>query len=250
MTVSHDSLTVDWLGYATVRIEGDDAVVYVDPGRYGVLSDEWTPPSDEARDAHPPARDYRPVDADVVCLTHRHHYDPAAIDRVAAGDATILAFEGINVHETARTDTRLVDLPYDVRKVGMEDEGLVEEIPFWTMPAYNEPDGPHTEPDGTPIHPRGFGCGFLLSVDGTQVFSPGDTDVLDGHPELNTSLVLLPIGGTYTMDRHGAADLADAMDPGLVVPVHYNTFEEIKTDAAAFEAELNERGVAVARDEN
>jgi len=44
MTIRHNDLAVDWLGYATLRIEGDDSVVYMDPGRYGVLSGEWGAP--------------------------------------------------------------------------------------------------------------------------------------------------------------------------------------------------------------
>ena len=249
MTVEHDGLTVDWLGYATLRIGGSSTVVYVDPGRYGVLTGEWEPDSTGATDAHPPGRDVRPEDGDVVCVTHRHHYDPDGIERVASDDATILAFEGIDVHETDRTDTRLADLPYDVRSVGMASEGVVNDVLFWTVEAYNEPDGPHTRRDGTPFHPRGIGCGFVLAVDGTRVLVPGDTDVLAGHEALDVSVFCPPIGGSFTMNRHEAAELAANMEPELVVPIHYNTFEALATDAAAFERELTDRGIAVARDE-
>lgn len=249
MTVHADGLTLDWLGYATVRIEGPDTVVYVDPGRYGVLTGEWTADSDAAASAHPPAREYRPEDGDIVFVTHRHHYDPDGIDRVAADDATIVAFEGINVHRTDRTDTRPVELPYEVRSVGLETEGVVEGTPFWTIAAYNHPDGPHTRPDGSPIHPEGMGCGYLLNVDDTRVFVAGDTDVLEGHAALDVDVFVPPIGGTYTMDRHDTADLTVAMDPDLVVPVHYNTFEGIETDSDAFAAELEQRGVSVELDE-
>jgi L-ascorbate metabolism protein UlaG (beta-lactamase superfamily) len=249
MTVTHGNLTVDWLGYATIRIEGSDTVVYVDPGRYGVLTGEWTAESQAAADAHPKARDYRPEDGDIVCLTHLHHYDPDGIRRVASEDATILAFEGIDVHRTDRTDVRVANLEYDVRSVGAEEDLVAEDYPVWTVPAYNEPDGPHTRRDGTPFHPEGMGCGYLLAVDGTRVFFPGDTDALDGHAELETDIFMPPIGGAFTMDRHEAADLAVEMDPGLVVPVHYNTFGAIETDSEAFVADLRERGVSVALDD-
>lgn len=249
MTVTHDDITVEWLGYATARLAGDDSVVYVDPGRYGVLTGEWKGDSDAAREAHPPGRDYRPEDGDVVFVTHIHHYDPDGIERVAAPDATIVAFDGIDVHQTDRIDTRLADLPYEVRTVGLDDEGIVDDVLFWTVEAYNDPEGPHTRRDGSPIHPKGLGCGYLLSVEGTRVFVPGDTDVLAGHEALDVSVFCPPIGGTFTMDRRGAADLAAEMDPDLVVPIHYNTFEALETDAAAFESDLVARGVPVARDE-
>jgi L-ascorbate metabolism protein UlaG (beta-lactamase superfamily) len=250
MTVRHDGLTVEWLGYATTRIESDDTVVYIDPGRYGVLTGEWTPNSEPAADHHPPGRDYRPEDGDVVCLTHLHHYDPDGIERVAADDATVLAFEGINVHGTDRTDTRPVDLPYEVRDVSQDAEGIVDGVTFWTVEAYNDPDGPHTRADGTPYHPEGFGCGYLLSIDGTRVFYPGDADALDGYAELDPDVALLPIGGSFTMNRHEAAALAESMDPALVVPVHYNTFDALEADSLAFADDLDSRGVSVALDES
>jgi L-ascorbate metabolism protein UlaG (beta-lactamase superfamily) len=51
------------------------------------------------------------------------------------------------------------------------------------------------------------------------------------------------------MDRHAAADLAAAMGPDLVVPVHYDAFPAIEADAAAFADDLEGRGVRVALDE-
>jgi len=256
MTVTHRTLDIDWLGYATVRLEAADTVVYVDPGRYGVLTGDWTADSPAAAAAHPPGKNVSPGDADLVCVSHVHHYDPDAIERVASEGATILTFEGIDVSRSPRDLPRLADLPrtvdssLDVRTVGLEAEGIAADVPFWTVPAYNERDGPHTRADGRPIHPRGRGCGFILSLDGIRVFWPGDTDVLDGHAALDVGVFCPPIGGVFTMDRTAAADLAAAMDPDLVVPVHYNTFERIETDSQAFVSDLEAAGVPVALDES
>jgi L-ascorbate metabolism protein UlaG (beta-lactamase superfamily) len=254
MTVRHGVLSVEWLGYATVRIEADAGpdegrVVYLDPGRYGVLTGEWEADSPAAAGAHPPGRDSRPEDADLVCLTHVHHYDPDGIDRVAAEGATVLAFEGIDPRDSSRDLPRLVDLDHDVRTVSMEADVVAADLPVWTVPAYNEPDGPRTRADGSPIHPKGFGCGYLLSVAGTTLFWPGDTDVLDGHAALDVDVFLPPIGGSFTMDREEAAALAAALDPALTVPIHYNTFGALETDSAAFVADCEDRGVRVALDE-
>lgn len=247
MTVSYDNLTIEWLGYATVRIEGE-RTIYLDPGRYGVLTGEWEPDSDRGG-AHPEATDYRPEDGDLVCLSHVHHYDPDGIDRVLDDGGTVVACEGINTRTSSRNLPRLLDLAYDLEKIGTEAQLIAADTPIWTVPAYNEPDGPHTRADGTPIHPEGRGCGFLLSVDGTRLFWPGDTDVLPGHERLDVDVLLPPIGGRFTMDREAAANLAEAMDPDLVVPIHYNTFEAIETDSAAFADDLGARGIEVALDE-
>ncbi|WP_058996440.1 MBL fold metallo-hydrolase [Haloarcula sp. CBA1127] len=248
MTVRHDGITAEWLGYATLRLEGEDTVVYFDPGRYGVLTGEWEP--DTPGIGHPPTRDYAPKDGDIVCVTHIHHYDPDGIRRVASEDATVVAFEGINVHATDRDLDRLADLDYEVRKVSMEADVLVHDVPIWTMPAYNHEDGRNLKDDGSPIHPRGIGCGFLVSLDDTHVFWPGDTDVLDGHAELDVSLFVPSIAKNYTMNRHEAADLAEAMDPDLVLPMHYNTFTSLEADSGAFAEDVAKRGVPVVLDEN
>jgi L-ascorbate metabolism protein UlaG (beta-lactamase superfamily) len=248
VTVNHDGIEIGWLGYATVRLESPSGtVVYLDPGRYGVLTGEWEP--DTPGIAHPPARDYRPEDGEVVCISHVHHYDPDGIDRVASDDATIVTFEGMDVLGSSRDLPRLVDLDYELRRVDEESDLVVDGVPIWTLPAYNEPDGPHTRPDGSPYHPEGRGCGCLLSLDESKVFWPGDTDVLDGHAELDVDVFLPPIGGAFTMDRREAADLAADLDPELVVPIHYNTFGALETDPDAFVADLEREGVPVVLDD-
>jgi len=248
MTVRHDGITVEWLGYATLRLEGDDTVVYFDPGRYGVLTGEWEP--DTPGIGHPPTQDYAPKDGDIVCVTHIHHYDPDGIRRVAREDATVVACEGINVHATDRDLDRIADLDYEVRKVSMEADVLVDDVPIWTMPAYNHEDGRNVKDDGTPIHPKGIGCGYLVALDDTRVFWTGDTDVLDGHAELDVSLFVPSIAQNYTMNRHEAADLAEEMDPDLVLPMHYNTFTSLEADSGAFAEDVAKRGVPVVLDEN
>ena len=247
MTVRHDGLTVDWLGYATLRIEGEDTVVYFDPGRYGTLTGEWEP--DTPGVGHPPAQDYDARDGDVVCITHVHHYDDDGVERVSNEDTTVLAYEGIDVTDSSRDLRPVEELPYEIVEVGMEDELVVEDVPIWTVPAYNDPDGKNVRDDGTPIHPEGIGCGFVAAVDDTNVFWTGDSDVLPGHEELDVSLFVPSIAQSYTMDRHDAADLAEALDPDLTLPIHYNTFDALEADSDAFAADVAGRGVPVVLDE-
>lgn len=244
MTVHHDGVAIDWFGYATVRLATDTTAVYLDPGRYGVLTGAWTPDSEAAADAHPPATDHRD-DADAVFVTHVHHYDPDGIGRVTAADAPVVACEAIAPRDSGRDLPRLAELSRPVRTVSHEDQGVAA-VPFWTVPAYNDPEGPQTRADGTPYHPEGLGCGFLLSIGGVRVFWPGDTDVLAGHAELEVDVLLPPIGGAFTMDRTAAAALAAAMDPELVVPIHYDTFAALETDARAFAADVAAQGIPVA----
>lgn len=247
--VHHDGTTARWLGYATLRLAGDDVIVYCDPGRYGVLDG------------------IEPQDGDVICVTHDHHYDSDGIRRVARADATLILFEGIDTSRIDRDVERPADLPYDVRRVDSETDIAVGdpaggradgprpgEVFVRTLPAYNDPDGPHVRPDGTPFHPEGFGCGYHLTLPSVwgrdvTVLWPGDTDVLAGHAQFDVSLFCPPIGGAFTMDRKAAARLAEDLDPNLVLPIHYDTFEALETDAGAFAADVAGRGVPVVLDE-
>ena len=264
--VRHDGIRADWLGYATLRLEtpapdvaaadADRTVVYCDPGRYGVLAGAWPPDGAGGEGVHHPRGPaVEPRDADLVCVTHDHHYDPAAIRRVADEDTTLLVFEGVDTHRIDRAVERPVDLPCEVRRVDDEADLAVGDVIVRTTAAYNHPDGDHVRADGDPVHPEGFGCGFHLTLpalgpsgtagDGVRVYWPGDTDVLDGHAELDVDLFCPPIGGAFTMDRYAAASLAAAMDPALVLPVHYNTFDTLRADDRAFAADVAEAGIPV-----
>jgi L-ascorbate metabolism protein UlaG (beta-lactamase superfamily) len=249
MTVRHDGLQVSWLGYATVRVETPGGfVAYLDPGRYGTLTGEWTPLAGEPN-GHPPARDYHARDGDLVCVTHDHHYDSDGVERVASEDATVVVYEGVDADRIDRDVIPVADLPYDVRRVDDEARLALDGVDVRSVPAHNEPDGPHSRPDGSVSHPPGFGCGFRLALGGTSVFWPGDTDALPVHEAVETSLLVANIAGSVVMDRHEAADLAEAMDPDLVLPVHYNTIDLLRADSAAFAADVAGRGVPVVLDE-
>ena len=132
----------------------------------------------------------------------------------------------------------MTDLPY-------EGEATVDGIEVRTVPAYNDPDGEHVDDDGNPFHADGEVIGLLLDIEGTTVFFTSDTDFLPHHESITADVFVPPIGGHYTMDRHEAAAFARSVEPGLVLPVHYDTFEAIETDAAAFAEELEADGIRV-----
>ncbi len=236
MTVSYGAVTIDWLGHATVRLEGrTGAVIYVDPGRYDVLEG------------------FEPRDGDLVLITHEHHYDPDGVRRVARDDAMVLVHESIGGRgtdrfkdgEARRIDDYPEDLPYDVERVRADESFVLGPLDLFTTPAYNEPDGPHTRDDGSPYHPEGSGCGYAVTIDGVRAFYPGDTDPLEYHEDLDVDVFFAPIGGGTAMDRFEAAALAERMDPGLVCPVHYDTFDGIEADEEAFVVDVATRNVPV-----
>jgi L-ascorbate metabolism protein UlaG (beta-lactamase superfamily) len=256
MTVRHDGLTVTWFGYATTRIETEGGfVAYLDPGRYGVLTGDWTPvgggnPKDAA---HPRATDHRPQDADLVCVTHDHHYDSDGIRRVAGDDATVVVYEAVDPADIDRDVDPVEELPGEVVRIGDAEhlavDGTDGGVDVWSVPAYNDPAGPRADAQGTVSHPPGFGVGYRLALGDTSVFWPGDSDALDAFAELDVSLFLANIAGTVVSTAAESAELAEQMDPDLVLPVHYNTIEILQAESGAFARDVAKRGVPVVLDE-
>ena len=75
----------------------------------------------------------------------------------------------------------------------------------------------------------------MIKIGGVTVYHAGDTCLFSDMKliaERNPiDVALLPIGGHYTMDRHDAVVAAEFVGAGTVIPMHYDTFPPIETDA-------------------
>ncbi|HVC08228.1 MAG TPA: metal-dependent hydrolase [Solirubrobacterales bacterium] len=120
------------------------------------------------------------------------------------------------------------------------DWGWIKLVPAWhtnTIPGSAE--APFSAEHGIPI---GTATGLLINLGGLTVYHAGDT-CLFGDMKLigernPIDVALLPIGGHYTMDRHDAVVAAEFLGAPTVIPMHYDTFPAIETDAGAFKAEV------------
>jgi L-ascorbate metabolism protein UlaG (beta-lactamase superfamily) len=52
------------------------------------------------------------------------------------------------------------------------------------------------------------------------------------------NVALVPIGGHYTMDRYDAVTACEFIAAETVIPIHYDTFPPIETDAEAFKSDV------------
>ena len=79
-------------------------------------------------------------------------------------------------------------------------------------------------------------------MNGTTVYHLGDTCLFSDlrliAERTPVDVALIPIGGHYTMDRHDAVVAAGFVGAKTVIPMHYNTFPPIETDAEAFKADV------------
>jgi L-ascorbate metabolism protein UlaG (beta-lactamase superfamily) len=114
---------------------------------------------------------------------------------------------------------------------------LVQAFHTNTVPGSEE--APFSPTHGTVI---GTPAGLVINVGGVTVYHAGDT-CLFGDMALIArrtpiDVALLPIGGHYTMDRHDAVAAAEMIGAETVIPMHFNTFPPIETDAEAFKSDV------------
>ncbi len=58
-------------------------------------------------------------------------------------------------------------------------------------------------------------------------------------------VALLPIGDNFTMGPEDAARAVEMIRPGVVIPIHYDTFEMIEQDPEAFATRVGELATVV-----
>jgi L-ascorbate metabolism protein UlaG (beta-lactamase superfamily) len=121
--------------------------------------------------------------------------------------------------------------------------GYISLVPAWhsnTTPGSEEK--PFSAEHGVVMGPA---AGLVIKIGETTVYHAGDT-CLFGDMKLiaqrsDVDVALLPIGGHYTMDRRDAVVAAELVGAGTVIPMHYDTFPPIETDAEAFKSEVESK---------
>jgi L-ascorbate metabolism protein UlaG (beta-lactamase superfamily) len=84
-------------------------------------------------------------------------------------------------------------------------------------------------------------AGFLLTLEGKKIYHACDTGLfydmkLIGEEGLD--LAILPIGDNFTMGPDDALKAVKLLEPKVVIPIHYDTFDVIKQDPHAFAARV------------
>ncbi|MHC1624475.1 MAG: MBL fold metallo-hydrolase [Methermicoccaceae archaeon] len=200
-SMEYDGVEITWLGHASFRIKGTSTIMYIDP--YVI-------------DEHPPK-------GDVVLVTHEH-YDHCSMENIPI----LLKKGGVVITTKGCADT----LDIEARVVREGDEVTINDVTVEVVPAYNI---------SKPFHPRGFGVGFIVEIDGVRIYHAGDTDLIPEMKDVVTDVALLPIGGTYTMGPEDAVEAASLIKPGLVIPMHYNYLSGLEQDATLFAESVKKR---------
>lgn len=223
------STKVTWLGHAALGIETGGFNLLVDPFLSGNPAASVGPEN---------------VAADFILLSHGHgdHLgDTVAIAKrtgaVVITNAELsdwLAKQGVQTHGQHIGGGFLHPFGYLKLTLAIHGSGL--------------PDGSY---GGNPV-------GFLLTTnDQEKIYMACDTGLfgdmrLIGEEDID--LAVLPIGDNYTMGPDDALRAVKMLEPKLIVPIHYNTFDVITQDpdswAQRVESETNTKVHVIAPGES
>lgn len=167
------------------------------------------------------------VNPDIIAVTHAH------ADHI--GDTVEIAQRtGAPVVCIAEIAWYLAEFE-GVEAIGMNLGGTVTiKDTCITMVRADHSAGLQTEKE---IVPGGQAAGLIIDS-GFTVYHMGDTglflDLKVYNILYNPDVVLVPIGGHYTMDPKQGSLAVEWLSPKVAVPMHYNTWEVIQQDVKTF----------------
>lgn len=240
LEVGREALAFWGLGQVGVAIKGPEGVFYVDP----YLTDSDGEGGSLEREFPPPLRPDEVTNADVVLLTHNHidHTDPDTVLPIseASSDARFVA-------PTTSRDT-LVGAGLAADRIFVPTVGEPVEIGGTRVTAV---PSAHTGLEYDPE--RGYPyLGYVVEWNGVTFYHAGDTVIYDGLIETLSNwkidVAFVPINGrdyfrtsrdlVGNTDFREAAELAEVLDFGLLVPTHYDLFAFNTADPGHFVSHL------------
>ncbi len=196
----YNGVKLTWLGHDGFRIQ-DGQVVYIDP--YQI---EGGPK------------------ADIVLVSHEHsdHCSLDDLKKIVGPNTTIVA-HAQSKSELSKLKVKEVKVMKPGDKINLGDIGI-EAVPAYNVNKFREP--------GKVFHPKEDGkLGYVLTVKGFRIYHAGDTDHIPEMKNIRADIALLPVSGTYVMTAQEAAEAVAAINPKVVIPMHYGAIVGSRKDA-------------------
>lgn len=172
------------------------------------------------------------VRADFIVLTHAHGDHVGDAFKIAKRCDSLF----ICVHELANY---CINKGFRAHNMHI---GGAHQFPFGRLKFTIAHHGSMT-PDNTY---GGLAAGVLLTIDGITVYHTGDTGLFYDMKligEMNRiDYMLLPIGDNFTMGIDDAVKAVELAQPGLAIPMHYDTFPVIGADPEEFKRKVEAHG--------
>jgi L-ascorbate metabolism protein UlaG (beta-lactamase superfamily) len=188
------SILIKWLAQSGFQIKTAGKTIYIDLVYYKKYKEKIGELSEKA---------------DVILMTHAHgdHCQPKTLEKVRKEDTVIIA-----PSQCAKK------IDGDVKILNPGEKAVFDDIKVKAVEAYNYK---RFRSPGKPWHPRGYGVGYLITLEGKTIYHAGDTDFIPDMRNLKkVDVALLPTGDKYTMDNAEAAQAALAINPEIVMSMH------------------------------
>ncbi|MBF0252214.1 MAG: MBL fold metallo-hydrolase [Candidatus Omnitrophica bacterium] len=197
--LENTGINIEPIDHASMVINTDNAVVYVDPvGKIEYYTTLAKP--------------------DIILITHSHydHLAPELIKEIIDTDTIV-----IGPKEVIET------LGYgDFLNNG--DVGIYKGVEIEAVPAYN------TSPDKLKFHEKGKGNGYVLKLNNKRIYISGDTeDIPEMRSLKNIYCAFVCMNLPYTMNVDQAASAVLEFKPAIIIPYHYKA-QEMITDLDEF----------------
>ena len=109
---------------------------------------------------------------------------------------------------------------------------LINNISFSAFPAHHP----------TSFYPLSY---LIKNKSGKKIYFAGDTFMTKDHEKINPNIAILPIGGKRTMDLGTAIRVSKKMRPEYLIPMHYNTFKDIKQNPNILKEKLDKTSYSI-----
>lgn len=159
--------------------------------------------------------------ADLILITHGH-YDHCSVEDIKK----IVKFgtKIIGPSEILSQISRFDGIDFEIAEIGKRI--IFNGVEIDCVASYNV---------NKHFHPREEGyLGYVINFNGIKIYHAGDSDFIPEMIKINAEIILLPVGGKFTMNFEEALRAIEIMRPKISIPIHWGSVVGTFDDAQKF----------------